>query len=64
MRTGRRWTTLTKLPVAFCGGSNARVEPEVHINEPATGPDAGKYLQTNTSPRPAAGSTAATGTGK
>jgi membrane fusion protein (multidrug efflux system) len=41
------------------------VEPEVHINEPATGPDAGKYLQTNASPRPTAGSTAAApGTGK
>jgi membrane fusion protein (multidrug efflux system) len=40
------------------------VEPEVHINEPATGPDAGKYLQTNASPRPTAGTAAATGTGK
>ena len=27
MRTGRRCTTLTKLPVAFCGGSRARVDP-------------------------------------
>ena len=40
------------------------VEPEVHINEPATGPDAGKYLQTNASPRPTAGAAAATGAGK
>src|SRR5260221_10309390 len=25
--TGKRCTTLTKLPVAFCGGKSARVEP-------------------------------------
>src|SRR5215831_2310792 len=27
IRTGSRWTILTKLPVAFCGGSNAGVDP-------------------------------------
>ena len=27
MRTGSRWTIFTKLPVAFCGGSRARVWP-------------------------------------
>src|SRR5690242_4384036 len=35
------------------------VEPEVHINQPATGPDAGKYLQTYRPQPPTAGSTAA-----
>jgi membrane fusion protein, multidrug efflux system len=40
------------------------VVPVVHINEPATGPDAGKFLQARAS-RPAAGSTAsAPGIGK
>ena len=27
MRTGTRCTTLTQLPVAFCGGSSANSEP-------------------------------------
>jgi membrane fusion protein (multidrug efflux system) len=41
------------------------VVPEVHINEPATGPDAGKYLQAYVSPSPATGSVAgAPGAGK
>ena len=41
------------------------VEPEVHINQPATGPDAGKYLQTYRPQPPTAGSTAAApGAGK
>jgi membrane fusion protein (multidrug efflux system) len=41
------------------------VVPEVHINEPASGPDAGKYLQADMSRSPAAGSAvAAPGTGK
>jgi membrane fusion protein, multidrug efflux system len=41
------------------------VVPEVHINEPATGPDAGKYLQADMSRSPLAGSTvAAPGAGK
>ena len=35
------------------------VVPVVHINEPPTGPDAGKYLQTDVTRSPAAGSTAA-----
>ncbi len=34
------------------------VEPVVHINEPATGPDGGKFLQARTPNRPAAGSVA------
>lgn len=34
------------------------VVPEVHINEPATGPDAGKYLQAYMAQSPLAGSTA------
>ncbi|MGZ5900071.1 MAG: efflux RND transporter periplasmic adaptor subunit [Reyranella sp.] len=34
------------------------VVPEVHINEPATGPDAGKYLQAYMSRSPLAGSAA------
>jgi membrane fusion protein, multidrug efflux system len=41
------------------------VVPEVHINEPATGPDAGKYLQADMSRSPLAGSAAgAPGAGK
>jgi membrane fusion protein (multidrug efflux system) len=41
------------------------VTPVVHIHEPATGPDAGKFLQSPLPNRPAAGSTAAApGTGK
>jgi membrane fusion protein (multidrug efflux system) len=41
------------------------VVPEVHINEPASGPDAGKYLQADMSRSPAAGSAvAAPGAGK
>jgi membrane fusion protein, multidrug efflux system len=41
------------------------VIPEVHVNEPATGPDAGKYLQAYTSRSRVSGSTvAAPGTGK
>jgi membrane fusion protein (multidrug efflux system) len=41
------------------------VVPEVHINEPATGPDAGKYLQAHMSRSPPAGSAAgAPGAGK
>ena len=41
------------------------VVPEVHINEPATGPDAGKYLQAYMSRSPPAGSAAgAPGAGK
>ena len=28
MRTGRRWTTLTKLPVAFCAGTSAKAAPQ------------------------------------
>ena len=41
------------------------VVPEVHINEPATGPDAGKYLQADMPRSPLAGSTvAAPGAGK
>jgi len=35
------------------------VVPVVHINEPATGPDAGKYLQASPSRPPVAGATAA-----
>jgi membrane fusion protein (multidrug efflux system) len=38
------------------------VVPEVHINEPATGPDAGKFLQARAPSQPAAGS-AASGSG-
>jgi membrane fusion protein (multidrug efflux system) len=34
------------------------VVPEVHINEPATGPDAGKFLQARGPNPPAAGSAA------
>src|SRR6516162_6960602 len=37
IRTGSRCTTLTKLPVAFCGGSNASVDP-VPIVKPETLP--------------------------
>jgi membrane fusion protein, multidrug efflux system len=41
------------------------VVPEVHINEPATGPDAGKYLQADRSRSPLAGSAVgAPGAGK
>jgi len=41
------------------------VVPEVHINEPVTGPDAGKYLQADLSRSPRAGSAAgAPGAGK
>lgn len=41
------------------------VVPEVHINEPPTGPDAGKFLQARLPNRPAAGSAAtASDTGK
>ena len=32
MRTGSRCTTLTKLPVAFCAGSSASVEPVPIVN--------------------------------
>jgi len=38
------------------------VVPEVHVNEPATGPDAGKFLQARVPSQPAAGS-AASGSG-
>ncbi len=27
MRTGRRWTTLIQLPVAFCAGITANADP-------------------------------------
>ena len=27
MRTGRRWTTLIQLPVAFCAGTSANAAP-------------------------------------
>src|SRR5262249_10174670 len=37
IRTGSRCTTLTKLPVAFSGGSNASVEPVPMVN-PETRP--------------------------
>jgi membrane fusion protein (multidrug efflux system) len=41
------------------------VEPVVHIHEPATGPDAGKFLQARAPNPPAAGSAASeSGTGK
>ena len=41
------------------------VVPEVHINEPATGPDAGKYLQASLPQSPVGGSATATpGAGK
>src|SRR5262245_51022352 len=40
------------------------VVPVVHINEPPTGPDAGKFLQARVANRPAAGSASAAGTGK
>lgn len=55
-----------KVPL-FIGTS---VVPVVHINEPATGPDAGKFLQARLPNRPAAGSvasapgTSAPGSGK
>ena len=37
MRTGRRWTTLIQLPVAFCAGISAKAEP-VPPEKPATRP--------------------------
>jgi membrane fusion protein, multidrug efflux system len=39
------------------------VVPEVHINEPATGPDAGKFLQARGPDRPIAGSAAGSAAG-
>jgi membrane fusion protein (multidrug efflux system) len=73
--TGNFVKVVQRLPVridlvGYDAGKNplfigTSVEPEVHINEPATGPDAGKYLQSNASPRPTAGATAAApGAGK
>ena len=33
MRTGRRWITLVKLPVAFSGGSSENTAPEAGASE-------------------------------
>ena len=53
MRTGRRCTTLMKLPVAFCAGSSAKVEP-VPIVKPVIRPSKTRrrpYMSTSRSTR-------------
>ena len=37
IRTGRRWTTLIQLPVAFCAGTSAKAAP-VPPEKPTTLP--------------------------
>ena len=48
IRTGSRWTTLTKLPVAFSGGSSARVEPvPARTRPPGRGSTRPAYMSTS-----------------